>query len=62
MGMFADVQINFNPLFRGRIKSIKPVDLIERDTNFEYNWIEEGKLTFELKKFEICSFEITLNL
>ena len=62
MGMFANVQINFNPLLRGRIKSIKPVDLIERDTDFEYNWNEDEKLIFKLNKFEICSFEISINL
>jgi len=61
MGISADVEINFNPLLRGRIKSIKPVDLIERDTTFNHNWNKNGKLKFKLGKFEICTFELSFD-
>ncbi len=61
MGIATDVEVNFNPLLRKIIKSIKPIDLIERDTIFMYNWNKDGKLNFRLNKFEICSFEISLD-
>jgi alpha-mannosidase len=61
MGISTDVEINFNPLLRGRIKSIKSVDLIERNTTFNHNWNKNGNLKFKLEKFEICTFELSFD-
>ena len=61
MGIDTNVEINFNPSLNRIIKSIKSVDLIERDTNFDYDWYKDGKLKFKLKKFEICTFELSFD-
>jgi len=58
--MLAKVQFNTN--FSNKIARIKPVDLLEREIEYEYNWYKEkGSLEFSLNKFEISTFEIYLS-
>lgn len=56
------VEIKLNPKLNSLIKSIRPIDLLERPiTNKKFNWDKNNRIiTLELSKFEICSFEIIL--
>jgi len=59
-GLPTMAKILFNPKISQKITSINPVDLLEREIKFDFNWNQrEDTLTFNLSKFEICTFEIS---
>ncbi len=61
-GISTDVQVAIKPPFNKKIKTIKPVDLLEREVDQEVNWNStDFTLNFKIGKFEICTFELYLN-
>ena len=60
-GMASTANVKINSVFCQRIKSIQAVDLLERPIDFQFNWDPaQGLLKFDIKKFEICTFEILI--
>jgi alpha-mannosidase len=60
-GMASLANVKINSVFCQRIKSIRAIDLLERPVDFQFNWDPaQGLLKFDIKKFEICTFEILL--
>ncbi|MFX0018905.1 MAG: alpha-mannosidase [Promethearchaeota archaeon] len=61
-GISTTARIKINSSLLDKISLIKPVDLLEREIKKSYELKREsGVLTFELNKFEICTFELVLN-
>ncbi|MFX1268801.1 MAG: glycoside hydrolase family 38 C-terminal domain-containing protein, partial [Promethearchaeota archaeon] len=61
-GISTIARIKINSSLLDKISLIKPVDLLEREIKKSYELKREsGVLTFELNKFEICTFELVLN-
>lgn len=61
-GISTTARIKINSGLLDKISLIKPVDLLEREINKSYEFKRDsGILTFELNKFEICTFELVLN-
>ena len=60
-GVESDAIIRFSSDFGQKIRNIRAVDLLERPTNRPFTWDESSNsLTFNIKKFEITTFEIEL--
>jgi alpha-mannosidase len=61
-GIPSHAEINFDKNLLKQIKNVKPTDILERPiTDFKYTWDSaNGKLVFEIGKFEICTFEIVI--
>jgi len=58
-GVFSLAKIKFNPELSREISEIKAIDLLEREIDYEFDWNKElGELTFNIGKFEICTFEL----
>ena len=58
-GVPSTAQIKFNELLSKKISTIKVVDLLEREIKYKYDWNKKsGILTFNIDKFEICTFEL----
>ncbi|MBD3253775.1 MAG: hypothetical protein GF383_01715, partial [Candidatus Lokiarchaeota archaeon] len=61
LGVSTQVNVRFSVIFLKKIKHIKAVDLIERESNSNFTWDQnDGILSFEIGEFEIISFEIVL--
>ena len=60
-GIKSVAKIKFGPELKKRISSIKAIDLLEREIEFKYDWDKDnGILTFQIGKFEICTFELVI--
>ncbi len=60
-GVKSVAKIKFGPELKEEISSIKAVDLLEREIEFTHEWDKEnGILTFQMGKFEICTFELVI--
>ena len=60
-GVKSVAKIKFGPELKKRISSIKAVDLLEREIEFTHDWDKEnGTLTFQMGKLEICTFELVI--
>ncbi|MHA1339230.1 MAG: alpha-mannosidase [Promethearchaeota archaeon] len=60
-GQATEVEITINKELANKIKRIQPVDLLEKDTNREFEWNPSNSvLKFTMGKFEICSFKLIL--
>ena len=58
-GLSVAAKIKFNSELAERISSIRAVDLLEREIKYKYEWNKDmGVLSFNIGKFEICTFEI----
>ena len=58
-GISSSSKIKFNPELSREISEIKAIDLLEREIDYEFDWNKElGVLTFNIGKFEICTFEL----
>jgi len=61
-GISTTARIKINSVLLAKISLIRPVDLLEREINKSFKFKRDsGILTFELNKFEICTFELLLN-
>jgi len=61
-GISTTARIKINSCLLDKISLIKSVDLLEREINKSFEFKKDsGILTFELNKFEICTFELVLN-
>ncbi len=59
-GVSSNVKVKFNENYSNKISKIKAIDLLERKIEDNLDWNQSsGILTFEIGKFEICSFEIS---
>lgn len=60
-GLPTVVKVKINSVFNRLIKSIRAVDLLEREEESKVEWDkEEGMISFDIKKFEIRTFEISI--
>jgi alpha-mannosidase len=60
-GVESVAKIKFCSELMERISLIKPVDLLEREIEFTHEWDKDnGILTFQMGKFEICTFELVM--
>jgi alpha-mannosidase len=58
-GKSTDASIILQPAFVKMIKRIISVDLLERETQFGFQWNPyKGVLAFQIKPFELCTFKI----
>ncbi len=61
-GVPSQAEIYFDKNLLKQIKGIKPTDILERPIQgFKYSWdLAQGKLSFDIGKFEITTFEIEI--
>jgi len=60
-GIPSKTEVEFGNIFTQKLSSITPIDLLERSIEKEYVWDGIKKvLKFEIGKFEIISFKLTL--
>jgi hypothetical protein len=60
-GISTKAEISFNSIMAAKIKSIKSVDILERELNTPFQWDKaKGTLIFDIGKFEICTFEFKI--
>jgi alpha-mannosidase len=58
-GLSVAAKIKFNSELAERVSSIRAVDLLEREIKYKYEWNKDmGVLSFNICKFEICTFEL----
>jgi alpha-mannosidase len=61
-GLPAEAVVKFNPRLVQTIKTVRPVDILEREIHEEFNWDPStGILSFKMHKFEIKTFEFVVN-
>ncbi|MCP4762485.1 MAG: hypothetical protein GY870_11950, partial [archaeon] len=60
-GIPAQAEIKINPQITEKIIEIKAVDLLEREIENKFKWNKDtGILSFDMGKFEICTFELIM--
>ncbi len=60
-GIPTEAKVSFRPEMADKIKSIRPIDILERETDTKIEWdVEKRELTFPIEKFEIITIEFEL--
>ncbi|MFX1338315.1 MAG: alpha-mannosidase [Promethearchaeota archaeon] len=60
-GVPSTVEVKFNDKISQKVSTIKAIDLLEREIEYNFNWNQKsGILKFDIGRFEICTFELYL--